>query len=133
MTQPKALEVLQKSSLVNSSTLSKVTGLLTGSQNLRKQLSAADGFGGLDGARRLLNGMIHEVMEKYDEEIAKCTDYYAKQCASILVFCYRHDRVSLLCFCMNAVAVIMFCITQTRCLNTGPEHPFKALIQTHFL
>merc|ERR1740130_2614632 len=25
--------------------------------------------------------MIHEAMTKYDAEIAKCTDYYAKQCA----------------------------------------------------
>jgi len=25
--------------------------------------------------------MIYESMEKYDKEIAKCTDYYAKQCA----------------------------------------------------
>jgi len=70
MTQPKALEVLQKDSLANTSTLHRVTGLLTGSQNLRKQLNADDGFGGLDGARRLLNDMIHEVMVKYDFEIA---------------------------------------------------------------
>jgi len=81
MTQPKALEVLQKSSLVNTSTLKRVTGLLTGSQNLRKQLIAPDGTRGLDGARKLLNGMIYEVLEKYDDEIEKCTDYYSLQCA----------------------------------------------------
>ena len=37
MTQPKALEVLRKDSLVNTSTLTRVTGLLTGSQHLRKR------------------------------------------------------------------------------------------------
>ena len=31
--------------------------------------------------RKLLNDMIYESLEKYDKEIAKCTDYYAKQCA----------------------------------------------------
>jgi len=81
MTQPKALEVLRKNSLVNTSALDRVTSLLTGSKNLRKQANGHDGFGGLDGARLLLNDMIHEVEIKYDAEIAKCTDYYSKQCA----------------------------------------------------
>jgi hypothetical protein len=36
---------------------------------------------GTDGARRLLNDMIFQSSSKYDTEIAKCTDYYAKQCA----------------------------------------------------
>jgi hypothetical protein len=61
-----------------NSDLSKVTSLL--GQNLRHN-KKNDGFGGLDGARLLLNSMIHEAMLKYDAEIAKCTDYYAKQCA----------------------------------------------------
>jgi len=81
MTQPMALEALRKSSLGNSSTLDHFTSLLTGRQNLRKQHSVNNGFGGLDGARLLLNDMIHEVAVKYDAEIAKCTDYYSKQCA----------------------------------------------------
>merc|ERR1719446_1966791 len=56
--------------------------LLTGKQHLRaKNGHDNSGFGGLDGARKLLNEMIHESMLKYDEEIAKCTDFYAKQCA----------------------------------------------------
>ena len=29
----------------------------------------------------LLNDMIHEVMVKYDKEIARCTAYYSAQCA----------------------------------------------------
>merc|ERR1719345_195266 len=70
LTLPKAMDVIQHSSLTDSkSTMSQVTGLMSGSQNLR---AAKDtGFGGLDGARRLLNSMIFEAMVKYD----------AKQCA----------------------------------------------------
>merc|ERR1719409_2292175 len=77
---PKAIEVVQHSTLANrASVLQKVQNLMTGSQNLRAKKDT--GFGGLDGARKLLNDMIHESMSKYDAEIAKCTDYYAKQCA----------------------------------------------------
>merc|ERR1740138_1579675 len=80
MTQTRALEVLEKSAL-NTPKLKEVTGLLSNRQNLRKALQGHDGFGGLDGARLLLNDMIFEVMVKYDAEIAKCTSYYASQCA----------------------------------------------------
>ena len=48
--------------------------------NLRKQ---PKGYSGLDGARKLLNDMIYEGMTKYDQEIAKCTDYYSRQCAAM--------------------------------------------------
>jgi len=47
-------------------------------RSLRKQPS---GYSGIDGARKLLNDMIYESMSKYDAEIAKCTEYYSKQCA----------------------------------------------------
>merc|ERR1719253_270663 len=80
MTQEKALQVLEKSTITTPK-LKQVTGLLSNKQNLRKALQAHDGFGGLDGARLLLNDMIFEVMVKYDAEIAKCTSYYASQCA----------------------------------------------------
>jgi len=73
--------VVQHSALPDgASAIAKVTNLISGSRNLRSH-AKDDGFGGLDGARRLLNGMIHEAMTKYDAEIAKCTSYYAKQCA----------------------------------------------------
>jgi len=62
----------------NSSSLKHITGLLTGGNKLRAGLN---GFGGLDGARKLLNDMIHEAANKYDAEIMKCTAYYAEQCA----------------------------------------------------
>merc|ERR1719253_2116054 len=80
MTQEKALQVLEKSTITTPK-LKQVTGLLSNKQNLRKALQAHDGFGGLDGARLLLNDMIFEAMVKYDAEIAKCTSYYASQCA----------------------------------------------------
>merc|ERR1719329_1519046 len=76
-----AMNVVQHSTSPDaSSTLAKVQSLISGGKKLRIN-SNDDGFGGLDGARRLLNGMIHEAMTKYDAEIAKCTSYYAKQCA----------------------------------------------------
>jgi len=76
----KAMGVVQHSPLNDAaSAMSKITSLIGGSKSLRS--AKDDGFGGLDGARRLLNDMIHESMTKYDAEIAKCTDYYAKQCA----------------------------------------------------
>jgi hypothetical protein len=82
MTLDKAMQTLEeKASDAKHPSLKQITGLLSNKQRLRKQLQGADGFGGLDGARLLLNDMIHEVMVKYDAEIAKCTGYYAAQCA----------------------------------------------------
>merc|ERR1719456_1983903 len=43
------------------------------------------GYSGIDGARKMLNDMIFESMSKYDQEIAKCTGYYADQCAQMEV------------------------------------------------
>jgi len=54
---------------------------LAGQANLRQP----KGYSGLDGARNLLNDMIFESMSKYDAEIAKCTEYYSKQCAAMEV------------------------------------------------
>merc|ERR1719329_818963 len=59
-----AVNVVQHSTSPDaSSTLAKVQSLISGSKKLRTN---DDGFGGLDGARRLLNSMIHEAMTKYD-------------------------------------------------------------------
>merc|ERR1719217_610197 len=41
------------------------------------------GYAGIDGARKMLNDMIYKAMEKYDAEIAKCTEYYSEQCAAM--------------------------------------------------
>merc|ERR1719197_992618 len=43
------------------------------------------GYSGVDGARKMLNDMIFEALTKYDQEIAKCTDYYSRQCAAMEV------------------------------------------------
>merc|ERR1719478_1322763 len=53
---------------------------LQGNTYLRRQ---PKGYSGIDGARKMLNDMILESMKKYDAEIAKCTEYYSKQCAAM--------------------------------------------------
>jgi len=80
MSSAKALHILEK---VNGSTpqLMQVASMALGKHtHLRKQ---PKGYSGLDGARKLLNDMIFESMSKYDAEIAKCTDYYSRQCAAM--------------------------------------------------
>ena len=80
MTAIRAVQVLQKSGLVNSE-LVEVENVVLGKQgDVRKQ---PKGYSGLDGARKLLNDMIYESMSKYDAEIAKCSDYYSRQCAAL--------------------------------------------------
>merc|ERR1719359_1655074 len=79
MSATKAVQVLEKSSLATPA-LMQVASVALGKQNLRKQ---PKGYSGLDGARKLLNDMIFESMSKYDAEIAKCTEYYSKQCAAM--------------------------------------------------
>jgi len=76
LTLTKAVCALEHSVFNSSTPLKKITGFLTGEKKLRQ-----NGFGGLDGARKLLNGMIYEAASKYDAEIARCTKYYAEQCA----------------------------------------------------
>merc|ERR1719478_1905537 len=74
------MEVLQKSNFATPA-LIEMTSELHGKQShLRRQ---PKGYSGLDGARKLLNDMIYESMSKYDAEIAKCTAYYAEQCAAM--------------------------------------------------
>jgi len=78
----KSVEVLEKNNKL-SPTLAQVTNMVMGGNaHLRKQ---PKGYSGVDGARKLLNDMIFEAMSKYDQEIAKCTDYYSKQCAAMEV------------------------------------------------
>merc|ERR1719316_340435 len=80
MSATKALEVLEKNKLATPG-LMQVAKVALGQQSgLRKQ---PKGYSGIDGARKLLNDMIYESMSKYDAEIAKCTEYYSKQCAAM--------------------------------------------------
>jgi len=87
---PKAMELI-KTSQADSSSLSDldqvwslVAGGKIGSGLMKTNLKGSKkkpGYSGLDGARNLLNDMIYESLSKYDAEIAKCTDFYSKQCA----------------------------------------------------
>merc|ERR1719252_543058 len=77
MTTEKAFAILAKNNLTSPSLVEMKKGL---QGHLRKQ---PKGYAGLDGARNLLNDMIFESMSKYDAEIAKCTEYYATQCAAM--------------------------------------------------
>jgi len=81
MTLSKAVQTLERSHLATPD-LMQVANMAMGkgSSNLRKQ---PKGYSGLDGARKLLNDMIYESLSKYDAEVAKCTDYYSRQCAAM--------------------------------------------------
>merc|ERR1719181_460015 len=80
MSVPKAVQLLKKHHL-NTPALIQAAEMATGGgSHLRKQ---PKGYSGIDGARKLLNDMIFESMTKYDAEIAKCTSYYAEQCAAM--------------------------------------------------
>merc|ERR1719182_1389484 len=80
MSVTKAAEVLEKSHLTTPALAQATSMALSGTSHLRKQ---PKGYSGIDGARKLLNDMIFESMSKYDAEIAKCTEYYAGQCAAM--------------------------------------------------
>merc|ERR1719326_2659884 len=81
MSTENALQTLEKHNL-STPELMQVANMAMGkaSKNLRKQ---PKGYAGLDGARKLLNDMLYESMSKYDAEVAKCTDYYSRQCAAM--------------------------------------------------
>merc|ERR1719375_1073013 len=81
MSVAQAAQNLEKSN-VSTPELMQVVNMATGkaSKNLRKQ---PKGYSGIDGARKLLNDMIYESLSKYDAEVAKCTDYYSRQCAAM--------------------------------------------------
>merc|ERR550514_1385938 len=80
MSTDKAWHVLEKSNLTTPALLEAANDVHGKQANLRKQ---PKGYAGLAGARKLLNDMIFESMSKYDQEIAKCTEYYATQCAAM--------------------------------------------------
>jgi len=84
LTMPKAMGILNQ--LTNSSALEDVVSFWMNGQDAKTSFMAKgkkqpSGYSGIDGARQLLNDMIYESLSKYDAEIAKCTDFYSKQCA----------------------------------------------------
>merc|ERR1719311_1900354 len=80
MSSEHAWNVLDKNNMTAPSLVEVKRELLGKQNNLRKQ---PKGYAGLEGARKLLNDMIYESLSKYDAEIAKCTEYYATQCAGM--------------------------------------------------
>merc|ERR1719439_74814 len=82
MSSEDALHVLEKANLTTPALVEVAKDLIGNKGHLRKQ---PKGYAGISGARKLLNDMIFESMSKYDAEIAKCTEYYLKQCAAMEV------------------------------------------------
>merc|ERR1740138_1109451 len=80
MSVSKAAQLLEKSDIATPALMQAANLALGKGSSLRKQ---PKGYSGIDGARKLLNDMIFESMTKYDAEIAKCTEYYATQCAAL--------------------------------------------------
>merc|ERR1719305_174594 len=80
MSSEDALHVLEKANLTTPALVEVAKDLIGNKGRLRKQ---PKGYAGLSGARKLLNDMIFESMSKYDAEIAKCTEFYANQCAAM--------------------------------------------------
>merc|ERR1719502_883153 len=78
MSSDHAWNVLDKNNMTTPALVEVKSELLGKQSNLRKQ---PKGYAGLEGARKLLNNMTTPALSKYDAEIAKCTDYYAVQCA----------------------------------------------------
>merc|ERR1719329_915070 len=80
------MDVLAK--MTNAQNLEGIANLINGGEAQLNAKSATSlrqkkqpGYSGIDGARKLLNDMIFESLSKYDQEIAKCTEFYSKQCA----------------------------------------------------
>jgi len=81
MSPKKAWQVLEKSNLTTPSLIQMTSHLHGKSTHLRK--TAPTGYEAVEGARKMLNEMIYTSMSKYDAETAKCTQYYAEQCAAM--------------------------------------------------
>jgi hypothetical protein len=75
----KAIDVMRKTHAV-SREVSEIADMALRKLKHGKQ---PQGYAGVDGARKLLNDMIFQSTNKYDTEIAKCTEYYAAQCAQM--------------------------------------------------
>merc|ERR1719217_1806657 len=76
------MDILAK--MTNAQNLQGVADLINGVPQLAAtslRQKKQPGYSGIDGARKLLNDMIFESLSKYDQEIAKCTEFYSKQCA----------------------------------------------------
>jgi len=100
MSSARALQILEQNNKTTPQLLSVAKMVLDKQKHLRKQ---PKGYAGIDGARKMLNDMIFESMSKYDAEIAKCTEYYAEQCAAMEV-------------CRGQIAASNYIAANSRCL-----------------
>jgi hypothetical protein len=85
LTVPLAMEELSNSSVANSRQLVQLKNWVAGKQDKDTFLKRTGRGPGAAAAKKLLNEMIYESMAKYDSETAKCTEYYAQQCAEMEV------------------------------------------------
>ena len=76
LTTSQALETIEENGLDNTS-VRKVTGLVA----TRHSLCSQKGPAALNTAREILSEMIKESATKYDDEITKCTSFYASHCS----------------------------------------------------
>merc|ERR1719313_3102716 len=76
MSLDKAKSILKKANKTLPSLLQTNNAVLRGNRGV-------DPYAELDSAKQLLNDMIYEAAEKYDEEIQCCTDFYSVQCAAL--------------------------------------------------
>ena len=82
MSSDKAWNVLKKNNLTNPALIEMTSQAQEKQTNLRKNMQPK-GYSGIDGARKMLNDMIWTSMSKYDQEIQRCTGYYASQCSQM--------------------------------------------------
>jgi len=80
MTLNKAWQIVEKSNLTKLMKMKEDLG--TKRTSLRKA-DPQKGYGGVESARIMLNEVIYESMEKYDNAISECTAFYAKQCSDM--------------------------------------------------
>merc|ERR1719235_272016 len=76
MSLDKAKSILKKANKTLPSLLQTNNAVLRGNRGV-------DPYAELDSAKQLLNDMIYEAAEKYDEEIQGCTDFYSVQCSAL--------------------------------------------------
>merc|ERR1719331_378373 len=82
MSSDKAWNVLKKNNLTSPALIEMTSQSQDKQTNLRKSMQPK-GYSGIDGARKMLNDMIWTSMSKYDQEIQRCTGYYASQCSQM--------------------------------------------------
>lgn len=84
MSPRNAMQVLEKRNLTFPALLEVTSHLQDKKSHLRSTTPKPTGYAAVEGARKLLNEQIYISMNKYDEQIAKCTEFYSEQCALMM-------------------------------------------------